>query len=337
MHKHILALAIALTTFASVALASADTSDPQLAAGPETHADHALGAHGQDKRAEEASEPGLIRFDVSKRASDDLSGTLQTPSGEMLFSTASSSAGALAAKGSVPDHVQATLTINGAVIVHDFDYVRQAVTIRTADDTVLDADRVRVLKSFQREFGLARLTAENFMSMPRATEVLWRLSEMYAEAPQGIALDSERVIDLRREAPQQVDMDDPKAPALPGQEKACGRAGGGFIDLHDQGNVCDKGHLWRSEAHDYCSGPGSHHDYRTTAHQDFGCGSSSCYGRCGPGCGVLNGQGAWQKDCLDHDVCNRSHDAQLGGCGDEWNEAADDYLNGEIHCIFDHC
>jgi hypothetical protein len=118
-----------------------------------------------------------------------------------------------------------------------------------------------------------------------------------------------------------------------GQAKACGRFGNSFIDLHDQGNVCDKGHLWRSTAHDFCP----QHDYSTDSHQDFGCATRDCLGRCGSGCGPLNGQGAWQKDCLDHDVCSGIHGVQLGGCGDEWKEAADDYLKGEIHCIFDHC
>lgn len=60
-----------------------------------------------------------------------------------------------------------------------------------------------------------------------------------------------------------------------------------------------------------------------------------CLGRCGSGCpGVFTIASAWTKDCLDHDQCGRV----LGGstnpidrnCGDEYREAADDYLFGVI-------
>ncbi len=60
-----------------------------------------------------------------------------------------------------------------------------------------------------------------------------------------------------------------------------------------------------------------------------------CLGRCGSGCpGIFTIASAWTKDCLDHDQCGRV----LGGstnpvdrnCGDEFREAADDYLFGVI-------
>ncbi len=60
-----------------------------------------------------------------------------------------------------------------------------------------------------------------------------------------------------------------------------------------------------------------------------------CLGRCGSGCpGTFTIASAWTKDCLDHDQCGR----ELGGssnpfdsnCGDEYFQAADDYLFGVI-------
>ncbi len=60
-----------------------------------------------------------------------------------------------------------------------------------------------------------------------------------------------------------------------------------------------------------------------------------CLGRCGSGCpGIFTLASAWTKDCLDHDQCGRV----LGGstnpfdsnCGDEYAQAADDYLFGVI-------
>lgn len=60
-----------------------------------------------------------------------------------------------------------------------------------------------------------------------------------------------------------------------------------------------------------------------------------CLGRCGSGCpGIFTIASAWTKDCLDHDQCGRV----LGGstnpfdrnCGDEYGQAADDFLFGVI-------
>ena len=325
----------------------ATTSALAASAAPESHAfdphHEGLDAHGDDAHAPVAKiavEPGVIRVEAA-RASDDLSGTLTSPSGAMSFRTAATTRGKATPRGGAADRIEATLEVNGAVIRHVFDSKQRNVTISTDDAVTLDEADVKVLIAFQQEFARTRLTEKSFTSMPRATEVLWRLSEMYSEAPVGITLERVRVIDLSMNPENYTDNDAAgDKPDLRGatlQAKACGQGGNGFIDLHDQGNVCDRGHLWRSEAHDYCSGPGSHHGYTTISHYDFGCGSTSCAGRCGGGCGVLNGQGAWQKDCLDHDRCNRTHGQQFEGCGDEWNEAADDYLNGEIHCIFDHC
>lgn len=62
---------------------------------------------------------------------------------------------------------------------------------------------------------------------------------------------------------------------------------------------------------------------------------SDCIGRCGSGCGSwFSWSSAWTKDCLDHDRCGRvnggSTDPFDSECGDEYNEAADDYLFGVI-------
>ncbi len=60
-----------------------------------------------------------------------------------------------------------------------------------------------------------------------------------------------------------------------------------------------------------------------------------CIGRCGSGCGsFFTVASAWTKDCLDHDRCGRvngsSTDPFDSECGDEYREAADDYLFGVI-------
>ncbi|MCH2191835.1 MAG: hypothetical protein MK188_13000 [Gammaproteobacteria bacterium] len=59
-----------------------------------------------------------------------------------------------------------------------------------------------------------------------------------------------------------------------------------------------------------------------------------CMGRCGAACGGWL-PSAWTKDCLDHDICIVDQNGQNGGagdtnCGDEFRQAADDYITGVI-------
>lgn len=57
-----------------------------------------------------------------------------------------------------------------------------------------------------------------------------------------------------------------------------------------------------------------------------------CMGRCGADCGSWWIPSSWTKDCLDHDMCSYLNNASGGSsdpnCGDEYNEAADDWLGG---------
>jgi len=62
---------------------------------------------------------------------------------------------------------------------------------------------------------------------------------------------------------------------------------------------------------------------------------NDCIGRCGSGCGsFFTIASAWTKDCLDHDRCGRVNGGSFNPfdseCGDEYREAADDYLFGVI-------
>lgn len=58
-----------------------------------------------------------------------------------------------------------------------------------------------------------------------------------------------------------------------------------------------------------------------------------CMGRCGGDCG-WGAPSAWTKDCMDHDQCSNVNFSSGGSgdsnCGDEFNEAADDWLFGVI-------
>lgn len=57
-----------------------------------------------------------------------------------------------------------------------------------------------------------------------------------------------------------------------------------------------------------------------------------CMGRCGGDCGRWWIPSAWTKDCMDHDQCSNVNNASGGSgdrnCGNEFNQAADDYAFG---------
>jgi hypothetical protein len=289
--------------------------------------------------AEAPIEPGQLRTQLLRSDSDDIAGTMSSASGAMSFSTTSLQTGKAAIKGAAPDRVRARLEINGAVIDHEIDYAAGMFTVRTASPLIIDAADRDVLRTFHTELGRSlSAQAGGMQNMPKAHDMLWRLAEMYSEVPLGKRLPAEWVI--RRDNNASRAEPAPKAVAEPGAWQpaagapsvvalACSeQSGGSFTNLHNIVDVCRSSQVfYRASAHDYC--PTHGYTSKTVA---YGCGASSCPGRCGAGCGVADGLGAWYQDCLDHDVCNRDHNSQLGACGDEWTEAADDYAFGAISC-----
>lgn len=76
---------------------------------------------------------------------------------------------------------------------------------------------------------------------------------------------------------------------------------------------------------------------------NLGCDAANdCNGRCGAGCSD-DGTGTYRQDCADHDSCCRQHGGCLNPfddcCGDEYREAADDFLFGDTNCedCLDNC
>ena len=289
--------------------------------------------------SERPIQPGLIS--LAAKSGDDLSGTLETPSGAMSFNTRSvDNAGRISAKGTVPARVQARLEINGGVLDHEIDYNAGVLVVRASGRVTLSENDLEVLRTFQQEYGRALSSQGDTKRMPKSRDLLWRLSEMYAEAPLGRVFEGEWVIRRSDDKPIQQPVKTAPEPTLADRLSspqpqgdfviaACNeQKGGSFINLKSIANVCDQDRtFYRYSYHDYC--PSHGYSGRSVA---YGCGSNSCAGRCGPGCGAADGLGAWYQDCLDHDVCNRDHNSQLGGCGDEWTEAADDYAFGAISC-----
>lgn len=318
---------------ALLAVAATGTTQfaPQASAAPQ---------HQSAPAAEVAPLPGT--FQVRATQGDDIAGTLETAAGGLSFQSRSLIAGRVATKGASPERVQMRLEINGAVLDHEIDYAAGTLTVRAPVPVVIDQSDRDVLKSFQAELGRSLAMQGSVRSLPKSQDLLWRLSEMYSEVPLGYNIGKEWVIrrsDAKPITPSasgaalaaDTGMLPPRNDGRLGEVviAACDERGGdSFTNLHAIADVCLQNVVYyRSSSHDYCPT----HGYQSKT-VGYGCGSSSCNGRCGAGCGVADGLGAWYQDCLDHDVCNRDHNSQLGACGDEFTEAADDYAFGAISC-----
>ncbi|MCI4668478.1 MAG: hypothetical protein MRZ79_10085 [Bacteroidia bacterium] len=88
----------------------------------------------------------------------------------------------------------------------------------------------------------------------------------------------------------------------------------------------------RSYALQYDGSRGNTNVTRTAGYN--GGGSYGCMGRCGGNCGRWWIPSSWTLDCFEHDECSLSYGASGGSsdrnCGDEFNEAADDWTFGVI-------
>lgn len=108
-----------------------------------------------------------------------------------------------------------------------------------------------------------------------------------------------------------------------GPEEASG------ITSRDEGITCiQKGTYVNAQ---YDDSRGSHSDRVKVGSSGAG---FQCIGRCGAKCGQWWIPSAWTKDCLDHDQCSLKNNSTTGpldrNCGDEYTEAADDYIFGVI-------
>lgn len=276
-----------------------------------------------------------------KSRTGDVGGRLTTSAGVLEFTTVSRKGLKSAAVGETPDTVIVNLEVNGAEIRHSFDYETGAVTITTDNGVLLGQKEVALFASFQPAIA-QHLDLMSLKSLSTAQEAPWRLSEMYSEAPLDYMLGKSWVIE-RTEPQTEANPIDSLFDVEPATgmefvgglaQRCAGESHNTFVDLRKGHDVCRNDLSFKKNAgHDYCQGPGALHGYIVTS-QKYGCSSSKCYGRCGAGCGP-GGRGACMHDCLRHDICNRSHTGK--GCNDEWVEAADDYLNGAIHCAFRGC
>lgn len=100
--------------------------------------------------------------------------------------------------------------------------------------------------------------------------------------------------------------------------------------LGDEGVTCIKKNSYVNAEYDDSNG--SHSDrvkVGSKARSGY-----DCMGRCGADCGRWWIPSSWTKDCMDHDQCSAKNNSSGGSsdsnCGDEFDEAADDWIFGVV-------
>jgi hypothetical protein len=271
---------------------------------------------------------GQLEFFDRKASPADVAGWYANAGSVVQFRAENWNGDARSVPGATPDKVVVTLEVNGAAIEHRFDYTLLTVAI-DGRGAKLEADDVAVLGSFYPMLEKALYESlqgqERNPTLPRAQDALFRVATMYSEAPVGAVI-GQRTLTTPKETPAAPESrrslvpSHASAPTAAHAGEACQVDGGSGVT--PLSNPCSA-LRYRDTYHD------ANHCYWST-NEAYGENQSSCQGRCGAGCGLFgSGTGAWTVDCHDHDMCETYHDAD---CGDEWNEAADDYLLGAIRC-----
>ncbi|WP_010521381.1 hypothetical protein [Aquimarina agarivorans] len=181
------------------------------------------------------------------------------------------------------------------------DFTDEHIDFNT-NDTALTSEEKNILLALGEEISLylfQKKTTENF-TMSEYT--LLRLLEYWGKSPEGY------VHHTRKTAPLITDGD-------------VGKKG------VDEGIACIRKNTFINAEYDNANGKSIVERVQVNGNR--------CLGRCGSGCpSFFTLASAWTKDCLDHDRCGRA----LGGstnpfdsnCGDEYADAADDYLFGVL-------
>lgn len=258
----------------------------------------------QAKGTPAGGEPGAKQaLEIAQQSASELSGHFEHAGSIVFFTSHREASGATSAR----------VEIGPLVLEATREPVHGDVTWTGHGDSLILPDR-EALTALAIELNQG-LFARN--DLPAHEDFFHRLVNYWAEAPLGLALEERTVV--RPEAT--IGRPGPRQEGAP---EGCYFADNNGITYfscsynnkvvcHDQNGG---GHCWLCQS------------------VLAGCGGE-CLGECGPGCYGLNIV-TW--DCGDHDQCCRQH----GGCtnpfdsecGDEYFEAADDFLDGTPNCWF---
>jgi len=212
------------------------------------------------------------------------------------------------------------LQVNGVVLDATMNIREQEVAWTGHGGALFRHDR-DALVAFSRKLDVELAPQQRALRLHE--DFLRRLVHLWAEAPVGLTLGDQRLKRPTEEPARFLERKSPGSPDLAFAASCYIPENNGityFSCTFENKVVC----------HDADNGG---HCF-TCEFRPAGCGGS-CLAECGPGCFGLNVV-TW--DCGDHDRCCQHHGGCLNpfdsNCGDEYVEAADDFLFGSANCPF---
>jgi hypothetical protein len=243
-----------------------------------------------DGPAAEAPPPeSATAFTVEKLSDAEVN---LTHDGVLPVSFLSTSTGAATSRGVV--------TVGDLTIRVTADLDKQSLDM-DAGERALDAAQKNALAEFASQFGEALKDQQD--AVPEHAQLLARMTSYWSESPVGRTLKTRTIeaASKRDEGIQCITQGTTVAAEYDSDDVVNATTGASFTDFVVVGSTARPGY--------------------------------ECMGRCGPGCQPWYAIGsAWCKDCMDHDQCSNVYFASGGSsdpnCGDEYDEAADDWLWG---------
>ncbi len=197
-----------------------------------------------------------------------------------------------------------TVTVDGAVLEADIDLTAQIIKADGHNATLTGEQKSALLTLAQDLYTYLSARKSDISAHEFS---LIRLAEYWAEAPDGYVYGS-------REVRGGINGIEHLAQAA----ASCSK---------NEGITCIRKNTWVTAVYD--DSKGCHSEsvlVGSTARPGY-----ECMGRCGGGCG-WGAPSSWTKDCMDHDQCSNKNYSSGGGsdsnCGDEYNEAMDDWTWG---------
>ena len=240
--------------------------------------------------SEQGQDPQTLEKDGISRSADKVTGSYLADGHLVTFTSTATTELRYVVEVQV-DNYKLTATIN---------YGNEALTLNGQNAVLSEAQKLAILET-------GKFFAEPLMEQPAESfqftdHSLLSMLEYWGKSPKNYAYDYRKVE---------------------------GKKGAG-INSRDEGITCIRKNTYVTAEYD--DRTGQHYDrvlVGSKAKTNYG-----CMGRCGADCGRWWVASAWTKDCLDHDQCSAVNNASGGSsdpnCGDEFDEAADDYVFGVI-------
>lgn len=194
---------------------------------------------------------------------------------------------------------QATVEIDGKTFTVRLD--GDGSILLNGGGAVLSSEQKAALKALSDEL-VSYLEATGNTSGNRVQTSLISVLSYWSEAPEGYSYDNRSI----------------QGPSNDGYHAAS----------RNEGVTCIRKNTYVTAAYD--DSRGSHYESVLVGSKPRS--GYGCMGRCGGDCGQWWLASSWTKDCMDHDQCSHKNYSSGGSsdpnCGDEFDEAADDWLQG---------